>query len=89
MTWSILLGLCGWLAGWFLWGRPRRLEEAFDAAALHTADELFLASTTADVMPIVSVDGRSAGGGAPGPITRALVEAMAARMGRAVATAGR
>ena len=64
-------------------------EEAFDAAALHTADELFLASTTADVMPIVSVDGRSAGGGAPGPITRALVEAMAARLAREVAAVRR
>jgi D-alanine transaminase len=64
-------------------------EVAFDVGALHAADELFLASTTADVMPIVSVDGRSAGGGAPGPITRALVEAMALRLGRAVATAGR
>jgi D-alanine transaminase len=64
-------------------------EVAFDVGALHAADELFLASTTADVMPIVSVDGRSAGGGAPGPITRALVEAMAARLGRAVVMAGR
>ena len=64
-------------------------EEAFDVGTLHTADELFLASTTADVMPIVSVDGRVAGGGTPGPITRAIVEAVAARFGRETAAVER
>lgn len=39
-------------------------------AELATADELFLAGTTLEVMPIVTVDGQPAGGGRPGPITR-------------------
>ena len=62
-------------------------EEAFDRAAMLAAGELFVASTTADVMPVVRVDGQSVGDGAPGPIARALAEAIAARLGRAPAPA--
>jgi D-alanine transaminase len=43
------------------------------------ADELFLTSTTNDVMPVVAVDGRSVGDGTPGPVTRRLAAAFAAR----------
>jgi D-alanine transaminase len=38
-------------------------------------DEAILAGTTIEVLPIVSVDGRSIGNGRPGPITRKLQEA--------------
>ncbi|HEX5439164.1 MAG TPA: aminotransferase class IV [Gemmatimonadaceae bacterium] len=45
-------------------------------------DELFLTSTTNDVMPVVEVDGHPIGGGTPGPITRRLYEAFARRLDR-------
>jgi branched-chain amino acid aminotransferase len=38
---------------------------------LFGADEAFLTSTTREVVPIVTVDNRAIGSGAPGPITRA------------------
>lgn len=39
---------------------------------LRELDELFLAGTTAEVLPVISVDGRSVGTGRPGPVTRRL-----------------
>lgn len=62
-------------------GVPAR-EVAFDEGDLRTIDELFVASTTSDVLPVVTVDGRTVGDGTPGPITRALSDAMQARLGR-------
>ncbi|MGN7468786.1 D-amino-acid transaminase [Brevibacillus sp. SAFN-007a] len=47
-------------------------EKAFDIAFLKQADELFLTSTTAEVMPLVSVDGEAVGNGRPGPVTTRL-----------------
>jgi len=41
---------------------------------LFGADEAFLTSTTREVVPIVKVDDRAIGAGAPGPITRALLD---------------
>jgi branched-chain amino acid aminotransferase len=41
---------------------------------LFGADEAFLTSTTREVVPIVKVDDRAIGSGAPGPVTRALLE---------------
>jgi len=40
---------------------------------LLTADEAFLTSTTREVVPIVQVDARKIGSGAPGPVTHALL----------------
>ncbi len=65
-------------------GVPAR-EEAVTLAELRAADEVFVASTTADVMPVVALDGAPVGGGAPGPVSRALAAAMAARLGRPTA----
>jgi D-alanine transaminase len=65
-------------------GIPVR-EEAFTAEEIARADELFLAGTTADVMPIVRVDDRTVGDGTPGPITRRLYEAFRAYMDESVA----
>ncbi len=62
-------------------GIPAR-EVAVGEAELRGADELFVASTTADVMPVVRLDGRPVGSGAPGPVARALAGALAARLGR-------
>ena len=39
---------------------------------LYTADECFLTGTAAEVVPVVSLDGRTIGTGKPGPVTRDL-----------------
>jgi branched-chain amino acid aminotransferase len=41
---------------------------------LYGADEAFLTSTTREAVPIVTVDERTIGTGAPGPVTRKLLE---------------
>ena len=41
---------------------------------VYIADECFLTGTAAEVVPVVKVDTRPIGGGAPGPITRDLIE---------------
>jgi D-alanine transaminase len=46
--------------------RPFRLTEAYDAK------EAFITSATQTVMPIVRIDGRTIGGGKPGPISQRL-----------------
>jgi D-alanine transaminase len=51
---------------------------------LAAASELILCGTTTDVTPVISLDGRSVGSGAPGPVTRALQAAFDARLYGAV-----
>ncbi len=53
---------------------PFTLEEAYEM------DELFLTSTTSEVMPITTIDGRSMSGGTPGPITVRLQKAFHQRI---------
>lgn len=53
---------------------PVLLEE------LRRADELFLAGTTTEILPIVELDGRAVAGGTPGPVSRRLVELFRARV---------
>lgn len=48
------------------------------AADVLQADELFLAGTAAGVVPLVRVDGTDVGGGAEGPVSRAVREAYRA-----------
>lgn len=48
------------------------------AAELPAAEEVFLTSTTNDVMPVTSVDGARIGDGRPGPVTMRLYQAFAA-----------
>jgi D-alanine transaminase len=48
------------------------IEDAFRVEDLTAADELFLSSSTSEVMPILKVDGRVIGDGKPGPITRKI-----------------
>jgi len=43
---------------------------------LYSADECFLTGTGAEIMPVVTVDGRSIGEGEPGAITLRLLEAF-------------
>jgi branched-chain amino acid aminotransferase len=72
-------------------GIPVR-EAVLKDADLFGADEAFLTSTTREVVPIVQVDDRTIGAGAPGPIARALLDgyrrkanALSARPGSASA----
>lgn len=52
------------------------LESAFTREEMYAADELFLTSTTAEVLPIARVDERSIGTGEPGQLTLRLYEAF-------------
>lgn len=54
--------------------RSPSLEEVF------AADELFVTSSIREVMPIVRLDGRAIGTGAPGPFFRRLSEAFGRRV---------
>lgn len=51
---------------------PHRTEPVF-VQELARAEELFLAGTTMEVMPIVSVDGRPVGNATPGPLAHRLL----------------
>ncbi|MCS7460082.1 D-amino-acid transaminase [Paenibacillus doosanensis] len=51
-------------------------EEAFTLDDLNNADEVFLSSTTMEITPIVSIDRKPVGSGAPGPVTRKLQRAF-------------
>ncbi len=57
------------------------LEQALTAAELRRAEEVFFTGTTTDVMPVISIDGRTVEGGSRGPIARGLGERLTARMG--------
>ena len=53
--------------------RTLRLDE------IGSADEIFITSTTREVLPVTTLDGRPIGTGAPGPITQALADAFRRR----------
>lgn len=55
-------------------------ERAMTRAELLAADEVFLAGTLSDVMPVVQVDDTRIGSGKPGPVTLRLYEAIRARL---------
>jgi D-alanine transaminase len=63
------------------------VEEPVTHLELPKAEELFLCGTTTDVNPVVLLDGRPVGNGKPGPVTRRLQDALAARMYAAVGAA--
>jgi D-alanine transaminase len=52
-------------------GIPVR-EEAFTTSDLCGAEEVFITSTSNEVMPVIAVDGRAVGDGKPGEVTRRL-----------------
>ncbi len=54
--------------------------EPITRAALSTASEVMITATTADVMPVVSVDGSRVGDGRPGGVARRLHAGLRARM---------
>jgi branched-chain amino acid aminotransferase len=53
-------------------------ERAFGVETLESADEAFITSSIREVAPVVRIDGKSAGGGRPGPRTLELLEALRA-----------
>jgi branched-chain amino acid aminotransferase len=59
-----------------------REQVLHDDDLLH-ADEVFLTSTTREVVPIVSVDHRKIGNGKPGPVTQELLKAFRVRVSAA------
>ncbi|MCI2948281.1 D-amino-acid transaminase [Staphylococcus caledonicus] len=50
------------------------IEETFDVEFLKNADEIIISSTSAEVMPVIKLDGETVGDGNVGPITRKLQE---------------
>jgi branched-chain amino acid aminotransferase len=59
-------------------GIPVR-EETLYPADLERADEAFITGTTRELTPVVRVGDRTIGGGTPGPVTGALLEAFRRR----------
>jgi branched-chain amino acid aminotransferase len=58
-------------------------EERIPLQALREADEIFLTSTTRELLPVVRLDGRPVGDGHPGALTRRLHALFRARVGAA------
>jgi D-alanine transaminase len=63
------------------------VEEPVTQAEMFAAQELFIVGTTTDVAPVVSVDGKAIGSGAPGAVTKRVQEAFLARLYGAAAVA--
>jgi branched-chain amino acid aminotransferase len=61
------------------------IEGLFPVSEIHSADEMFLTSTTREVVPIVRVDGRAVADGRPGPVTKRLLEAYRSEAQRLLA----
>lgn len=60
-----------------------RLEERdIPAAELDAADEIWIASTTKEITPITSLNGKPVGTGAPGMVWRRMFALFAERLGR-------
>ncbi len=56
-------------------------EQTFTLEQMYNAQEAFLTSTSAEVLPITQIDGRPIGNGRPGPVTMRLVEAFRQKTG--------
>jgi branched-subunit amino acid aminotransferase/4-amino-4-deoxychorismate lyase len=54
-------------------------EGPLELAALCGAEEVFLTSSLADLVPVVRVDEVKVGSGAPGPVWQSLLEAYLRR----------
>jgi D-alanine transaminase len=53
------------------------VEERIAKSDLYAADEVFLTSTTSEVTPVVTVDGKQIGTGKPGPVSAKIYEQFA------------
>jgi branched-chain amino acid aminotransferase len=58
-------------------------EERIPLASLREADEIFLTSTTRELLPVARLDGRPVGDGRPGALTRRLHALFRERVGAA------
>jgi len=54
------------------------VEDGFAIERLFAADEVFTSSSVREVMPVVTLDERTVGGGAPGPVAREMQSALRA-----------
>ena len=61
------------------------VEGLFQVNEIDHADEMFLTSTTREVVPVVRVDGKPVGSGRPGPVTQRLLEAYRSEIQRLMA----
>ncbi len=61
-------------------------EESISRLRLHQADEIWLTSSTKEALPVVEIDGKPVGKGAPGPIWKQMRAAYAAAKKRFVET---
>lgn len=53
------------------------VEKPFSPQEAFSMDEFIITSTTAEVTPVVKIDGKEIGSGTPGPVTKKLQEAFA------------
>ncbi|MBL4964286.1 D-amino-acid transaminase [Bacillus halotolerans] len=51
-------------------------EKPVTEEELRQAEEIFISSTTAEIVPVVTLDGKSVGSGVPGPVTKQLQAAF-------------
>jgi branched-subunit amino acid aminotransferase/4-amino-4-deoxychorismate lyase len=69
--------LAGVTRGWVLEHAPLPVEErALMAEELSASREAFLTSSVAGVIPLLRLNGRPIGDGAPGPITLAIQRSL-------------
>jgi branched-chain amino acid aminotransferase len=61
------------------------IEGLFPVSEIHKADEMFLTSSTREVVPIVRIDGNAVADGRPGPVTTRLLEAYRSEVQRLLA----
>jgi len=61
------------------------VEGLFDAEEIGRADEMFLTSSTREVVPIARVNGTAVAGGKPGPVTLMLLNAYRSALERLIA----
>jgi branched-chain amino acid aminotransferase len=61
------------------------VEGLIDVSEIAAADEMFLTSSTREVVPITRVDGKPVGKGQPGPVTKQLLESYRAAVQRLMA----
>lgn len=50
------------------------IENYFTPEEMLQSDEVFITSTTTEIMPVVLIDGKEINGGKPGPVARAMYE---------------
>ena len=55
-------------------------EKPLTEDELRGADEIFISSTTSELIPIVTLDGKPVGSGVPGPVAKTMLEAFQSRI---------